>query len=130
QHLSYAALDQRANQLAHALRARGISPEMLVAICVDRSLELVIGLLGILKAGGVYLPLALNDPAERLAYILDDAQVPVLLTQAALAERLPAHQAEVLYLDRDWPAIATQPTRPPTVVRLFEQLAYVIYTSG
>jgi amino acid adenylation domain-containing protein len=130
QQLSYAELNARANQLAHALIARGVTPGSLVGIAVERSLELVIGLLGILKAGGAYVPLDPSYPRERLAYMLSDANVPVLLTQAHLMGELPAAQAASICLDRDWPAIAVYSAANPEIARTPDDLAYMIYTSG
>ena len=89
--LRYAELDRRANQLAHHLRKLGVGPEVIVGLCVERSLEMVVGLLGILKAGGAYLPLDPGYPAERLAYMLADARAAVVVTQAALAGQIPGH---------------------------------------
>ncbi|HOR01271.1 MAG TPA: amino acid adenylation domain-containing protein [Anaerolineae bacterium] len=130
QQMSYAELDRRANQLAHALQRLGVGPEALVGLCVERSPEMVVGILGVLKAGGAYLPLDPHYPAERLAFMFDDAHVSVLLTQAHLAGRLPPHGAHVIQLDAEWPAIAAEPdTVPPTAVTP-GNLAYVIYTSG
>src|SRR5450631_1264723 len=100
--LTYAELDRRSNQLAHHLRGLGVGPDVVVGLCVERSLELVVGLLGILKAGGAYLPLDPGYPAERLAYMLADARAPVLLTQAALLVQLPQHDARLVRLDADW----------------------------
>ena len=113
--LSYAALDAHANRLAHHLQSLGVGPETMVGLCVERSPEMVVGLLGILKAGGAYLPLDPNYPRERLAFMLADAGCPVLVTQAALLDRLPeAAAAQLVRLDADWPAIARQPgTAPP-----------------
>ncbi|MEK6230027.1 MAG: condensation domain-containing protein, partial [Actinomycetota bacterium] len=149
--LSYAALDAHANQLAHHLRARGVGPETVVGLCVERSLEMVIGLIGILKAGGAYLPLDPSYPAERLSFMLADAGCAVLVTQQALLDRLPglSRQAQangatnggaaststsaaprLIRLDADWGAIALQPSSPPQVAIAPEQAAYVIYTSG
>ena len=99
-HLTYRELNRRANQLAHYLRTLGVGPEVLVGICLERSLEMIIGVLGILKAGGAYVPLDPTYPHARLAFMLDDAQVTVLLTQKHLLTTLPAHQATVLCLDR------------------------------
>ena len=133
QSLSYAQLNERANQLARHLRQRGVAPGQLVAICVERSVEMVVGLLGVLKAGGAYVPLDPNYPPERLQYMLDDAAPKVLLTQAELHEKAPQSTAEVIALDRDWQVIARQPAvdlDPTEVCRSSRDLAYVIYTSG
>jgi amino acid adenylation domain-containing protein len=130
QHLTYRELNERANQLAHYLQTRGVKPEVLVGICVDRSLEMVIGLLGILKAGGAYLPFDPSYPLERLAFMLEDSQVPVLLTQAHLVDWLPPHQAEVICLDRDWTEIAQESNQTIDSGVTSSNLAYVIYTSG
>ncbi|HEY7295752.1 MAG TPA: amino acid adenylation domain-containing protein, partial [Dehalococcoidia bacterium] len=128
--LSYGALEHRANQLAHHLRRLGVGPDVVVGLCAERSLEMVIGLLGILKAGGAYLPLDPSYPAERLAYMLGDAQAPVLLTQQKLVERLPDHEAVLVRLDADWPEIAEHPASAPASGSTPDNLAYVIYTSG
>jgi surfactin family lipopeptide synthetase C len=106
--LTYRELNQRANQLAHYVQKQGVGPETLVGLCVERSPEMVVGLLGVLKAGAAYLPLDPDSPPERLAFILKDAQVPLLLTQEHLLERLPPFEAQVLRLDSDWPAIAQE----------------------
>jgi amino acid adenylation domain-containing protein len=128
--LSYSELDRRSNQLGHYLRELGVGPDVIVGLCVERSLEMVVGLLGILKAGGAYLPLDPGYPEDRLAYMLGDAQAPVVVTQDALIEQLPAHGARVVRLDSDWAEIATQPVMPPLNTTLSDNLAYVIYTSG
>ncbi|MEH2621946.1 amino acid adenylation domain-containing protein/non-ribosomal peptide synthase protein (TIGR01720 family) [Bradyrhizobium sp. AZCC 1719] len=128
--LSYGDLERRANQLAHHLRELGVGPDVVVGLCAERSFEMVIGLLGILKAGGAYLPLDPDYPADRLAFMLADAKVPVLLTQAAVADRLPASEATVVRLDADWPLIARCPETPPATDAGANNLAYVIYTSG
>ena len=130
QSLSYAQLEARANQLAHHLRGLGVGAETVVGLCVERSLEMLIGLIGILKAGGAYLPLDPSYPRERLAFMLEDAGAPVLVTQAALLDRLPAHAARIVRLDADWPAIAKNPTTAPANRLLPSNAAYVIYTSG
>jgi amino acid adenylation domain-containing protein len=127
---TYGELDRRANQLAHHLRALGVGTETPVAICVDRSAEMVVGLLAILKAGGAYVPLDPTYPAERLAFMLEDAAAPVLLTQERHAGRVPLGSTRVVRLDADWPAIAATPSS--AVVRAVggQNLAYVMYTSG
>ena len=128
--LSYGELDARANQLAHYLRALGVGPEVVVGLCVERSPAMLVGLLGILKAGGAYLPLDPGYPAERLAFMLADAGAPVLVTQSALVDRLPAHGAYIVRLDADAAAIAAQPTSAPAPALDPHNTAYVIYTSG
>jgi amino acid adenylation domain-containing protein len=128
--LTYGELNRRANQLANHLRALGVGPEVLVAICVERSLEMVIGLLGILKAGGGFVPLDPAYPKERLAFMLKDSQVPVLLTQERLVAGLPEHDARVICLDSGWETMARESGENPGCSTLPENLAYVIYTSG
>lgn len=128
--LTYRELNRRTNQLAHHLRALGVGPEVPVGICLERSLEMVIGLLGILKAGGAYVPLDPAYPAERLAFMLEDAQPPVLLTQERLVAGLPEHGATVVCLDSGWGAIARESEENPINSTTPENLAYVIYTSG
>jgi amino acid adenylation domain-containing protein len=105
QQITYQELNARANQLAHDLQKLGVEPEVLVGICVERSLDMIIGILGILKAGGAYVPLDPAYPKERLAFMLEDAQVSVLLTQQRLLEILPEYRAEIICLDADWKAI-------------------------
>ncbi len=130
QSLSYATLNQKANQLAHYLQILGVKPEVLVGICVERSLEMVIGLLGILKAGGAYVPLDPDYPAARLVFMLEDAKVPVLLTQSSLKENLPPSQASMVCLDTDWAMISRLSEKNIDSGVKSENLAYVIYTSG
>ena len=130
QSLTYAELEARANRLAHHLRHLGVGPESRVGVCAERSPELVVALLGVLKAGGAYVPLDPSYPAERLAYMLEDSGVPVLLTQERLLERLPAHSAQVLRLDADAALWEGRASEPPAVQVEPESLAYVIYTSG
>ncbi|PPB80360.1 non-ribosomal peptide synthetase, partial [Mycetohabitans endofungorum] len=130
QTLSYAQLNDRANQLAYYLRTLDVGPEVVVGLCAERSLEAIIGLLGILKAGGAYLPLDPSHPAERLASMLRQASVAVLVTQSHLKARLPEIQARRIDLDKDWAKIAACPkTRLDSGVTA-EHLAYIIYTSG
>lgn len=130
QRLTYRELNERANQLAHYLRTLSLGPETLVGLCVERSVEMLIGLLGILKAGGAYVPLDPTYPAERLAYMLEDSQAPVLVTQKHLTETLPTAQAKVVNLDDDAALLAQQPATNPAVSTIPDNLAYVIYTSG
>ncbi|MGH8566236.1 MAG: amino acid adenylation domain-containing protein [Gammaproteobacteria bacterium] len=128
--LTYRALNARANQLAHHLQGLGVGPEVLVGVCAERSLGLIVGLLGVLKAGGAYVPLDPSYPPERLAFMLEDAQVAVLLIQAHLEATLPKTRAQVLCLDREWETIAKEPQGNPPSRVIPENLAYVIYTSG
>ncbi|WP_292877327.1 non-ribosomal peptide synthetase/type I polyketide synthase [Nostoc sp. NMS1] len=130
QQLTYRELNDRANQLAHYLQTLGVKPEVPVGICVERSLEMIVGLLGILKAGGAYVPLDPDYPQERLAYMLNDAQVSVLLTQKKLVKELPEHRADVICLDTDWQTISQQSQQNPVSEVAAENLAYIIYTSG
>uniref|UniRef100_UPI000650E185 AMP-binding protein n=1 Tax=Crocosphaera watsonii TaxID=263511 RepID=UPI000650E185 len=130
QKLTYQQLNTKANQLAHYLRCLGVKPEVLVGICVERSLEMVIGLLAILKAGGAYLPLDPNYPQERIQIILEETQVPVLLTQASLLDAMPKHRAQVLCIDKDSPDIEQQSQENITSEVTTDNLAYTIYTSG
>ncbi|MHC0062943.1 amino acid adenylation domain-containing protein [Nostoc sp. UIC 10890] len=130
QQLTYGELNIRANQLAHYLRSLGVGVDVLVGLCVERSLEMIVGLLGILKAGGAYLPLDPEYPQERLSFMLQDAQVKVLLTQEKLVKSLTQHQSRVVCLDTDWQSIsqANQDNLNSTVSS--ENLSYIIYTSG
>jgi amino acid adenylation domain-containing protein len=128
--LSYAELNERANQLAHHLRARGVGPETLVGICLERSLEMVVGLLGIVKAGGAYLPLDANYPAERLAYMLHDAQPLLLLTHTKFLPQFSHVDLKVICLDVAADLLAREPSHNPSCETALENLAYVMYTSG
>nr|WP_306464213.1 non-ribosomal peptide synthetase [Corallococcus exiguus] len=130
QRLSYAQLDARANQLAHHLRARGAGPETLVGVCMERSLEMVVALLGVLKAGAAYVPLDPATPAERLAGMLEDTAAPVLLVQERFRAALTPHAAHVIALDTPWEAIARESTARPVPLAGDDSLAYVIFTSG
>jgi len=130
QKLTYQELNQRANCLAYHLHKLGVTSEVLVGIYMERCLEMVVGMLGILKAGGAYLPLDPEYPKERLAFMLKDAQVPVLLTQQRLMVSLPNYTASVFCLDRDWQLIAGLSEKNPQIVTSPDNLAYTIYTSG
>ena len=129
-HLTYAQLDRQANQLAHYLQKLGVKPDTLVGICLDRSLEMLVALLGVLKAGGAYLPLDPTYPRERLAYMLEDSQAPLVLTQRPLLAALPRAGARSVCLDTEWKLIRRESEEKPAVSILPENLAYLIYTSG
>ncbi|NEO39726.1 MAG: amino acid adenylation domain-containing protein [Moorea sp. SIOASIH] len=128
--LTYQQLNQRANQLARHLQSLGVGPEVLVGIGVERSVGMVVGLLGILKAGGAYVPLDPNYPAERLSYMLSDSGVEVLVTQQSLLESWPGNRAKVICLDHDWGFIEQYSGENLDVEIFSDNLAYVIYTSG
>src|SRR6185312_3655027 len=128
--LSYGELNRRVNQLAHYLIKRGVGPDVVVGLCMERSLELVIGLLGILKAGGAYLPLDPDYPQQRLEYMLADAQVGLVLTQNRLLDQLPVHWGLTIVLDDEWGVIAGEDNGNPKLENEAENLAYLIYTSG
>ena len=128
--LTYDELNRRSNQLARYLRKLGVGPDVLVGLCVERSLGMVVGLMGILKAGGAYVPLDPAYPKDRIAYIMEDARAPVLLTEQMLLASLPGQQANVVLLDAHWPAIEKEETSNLSSVTKAENLAYVIYTSG
>jgi amino acid adenylation domain-containing protein len=128
--VTYAELDQRANRLAQLLQALGVEPGVLVGICTERSLDMVVGLLAVMKAGGAYVPIDPGFPADRQRFMLEDADVRVLLTQEPLLPSLPPHGAEVVCLDRDAGRIAAAPGGAPHCAATPEDLAYVIYTSG
>jgi amino acid adenylation domain-containing protein len=128
--LTYRELNQRANQLAHYLHAAGIRAETCVGLCVERSLEMVVGLVGILKAGGAYVPLDPAYPRARLALMLAETEAPVLLTQKHLIEDLQAEEIRVICLDADWETIAQESEADPPRWSGPEHLAYVIFTSG
>ena len=128
--LSYRELNNRANQLAWHLRNLGVGPDVLVGILADRSLEMVVALLGVLKAGGAYVPIDPDYPPDRVAFMLEDAGAPVLLTQARFSGRLPRHEGKTLYLDSDWDQISREDTSNPPNATTADSLAYMIYTSG
>jgi amino acid adenylation domain-containing protein len=130
QQLTYRKLNRRANQVAHYLTKLGVGPEVLVGVCMERSFEMVIGLLGILKAGGAYVPLDPEYPRERLAFMLEDCRVRVLLTQKRLVENLPGYAGQLVCLDSDWQAIVSESGENPGSAGAAENVAYVIYTSG
>jgi amino acid adenylation domain-containing protein/thioester reductase-like protein len=128
--LTYRELNQKANQLAHYLKELGVKPETLVGICVDRSLEMIIALLGILKAGGAYVPLDPAYPENRLTSIAEDAGFPILLTQQHLLEILPQHKAKTVYINEEWETFLEQPKDNLETEIAPDNLSYVLYTSG
>jgi amino acid adenylation domain-containing protein len=130
QRLSYAELEERANRLAQYLQSQGVGPETRVGLCLHRSLDLPVAVLGILKAGGCYVPLDPAYPVERLHFMLHNAAAPLVITEAALWDRLPADSARSICLDRDWPLIAQHSADAPAARTVPDHLAYVIYTSG
>ena len=128
--LTYRELNARANQLAHYLQSKGVGPESRVGIWMERSLEMMVALLGTLKAGGAYVPLDPNYPQERLAFMLGDAQVPVLLTRQRFIKDLPEYAGHVVCMDRDGEAISRESEENPVSRIGPDNAAYVIYTSG
>ncbi|HEX6502548.1 MAG TPA: amino acid adenylation domain-containing protein [Terriglobales bacterium] len=130
QTLTYAQLNARANQLAHFLLKRGIGPDVPVVICLDRCLEMIVGVLGILKAGGTYVPLDAAYARERLPAILEDTKAPVLITHSTVVGQLPDPPPEVVLLDAHWPAIAQGHSENPDGKGGSSSLAYIVYTSG
>jgi len=127
---SYAELDARSNRLARYLRTFGVGPEVAVGLCLPRGADLIVSLLGVLKAGGAYLPLDPEYPLERLSFMLEDAGVPVLLTTRELLDALPAYQGQVICLDEEADVIAAEDASTPENLTVSDNLAYVIYTSG
>ncbi|HKD74280.1 MAG TPA: amino acid adenylation domain-containing protein, partial [Ktedonobacterales bacterium] len=128
--VTYGELNRRANQLAHYLRHLKVGPEMPVGLCVERSPDLIIGLLGILKAGGFYVPIDPAYPRERIGFMIADASVNIVLTKADLQAAIPSADLSVILLDRFWQQIALQSADNPVVTTTAENLAYVNYTSG
>ncbi len=128
--LTYSELNCRANQLAHHLQGLGVGPDVLVGICLERSLEMVVGLIGILKAGGAYVPLDPDYPAERLNYMINDSQIPMLLTQEKLVTDLTEQKIHTICLDTQWRLISKENRTNTTSEVKPDNLAYVIYTSG
>jgi amino acid adenylation domain-containing protein len=128
--VTYRELNSQANQLAHYLKKRGVGPDTRVAICLERSPEMIVALLGILKAGGAYVPLDPDYPQARLKFMLEDARVPVLLTQQGLLQNLPTNAAEVICIDELREQIARESQDNPQIVTTADNLAYVMYTSG
>ena len=130
QEFTYRELNARANQLAHYLKKRGVGPDVLVGICVERSIEMIVGLLGILKAGGAYVPLDAEYPRERLEFMVRDTGIQILLLQRRMAESFPVAITELVCLDTDWPKISSESEQNPISGSKSTNLAYVMYTSG
>jgi amino acid adenylation domain-containing protein len=128
--LTYRELNNQANRLANHLRGLGVGPESLVALCLERSLEMIVAILGTLKAGGAYVPIDPAYPADRVAFMLADANAPVLLTQEALRKKLPPTPAKAVCLDSGWKIIERESEAAPASGVTADNLAYVIYTSG
>ena len=128
--LTYRELNCKANQVAHILQKMGVEPDTLVGVYMERSFEMVIAMLAVLKAGGAYVPLDPTYPADRIAYMMQDAALSVVLTQQHLHEQLLRYEARILCLDEDWQTFAQQPTYTPTSTVNPDNLIYVIYTSG
>jgi amino acid adenylation domain-containing protein len=128
--MSYAELNERTNRLAHYLRRQGVGPEVLVGICVDRSLEMLVAMLGVLKAGGAYVPLDPAYPRERITFMIEDAGLTLVLTQESLVANLAGCETCLISIDDDWKTIAREGGENPANLSGAHNLAYVIYTSG
>jgi amino acid adenylation domain-containing protein len=128
--LTYQELNEQANRLAHHLRCRGVGRNVRVGLCLERSADMIVGVLGILKAGGAYVPLHPDLPRARLAHLITETQAPLVVTQERLLERIPPVQAEAVCVDRDAGVLAKQPATNPERINRPEDLVYVIYTSG
>ncbi|HEX5885415.1 MAG TPA: condensation domain-containing protein, partial [Pyrinomonadaceae bacterium] len=128
--LTYEALNKRANQLAHRLRALGVRPEIGVGVCLERSVELVVALLAVMKSGGTYLPLDPSYSAERLSFMLEDAGAPIVVSESRLLSHFVAGDASIICLDTDSSQLAVEDDRNPEILGTPDNLSYVIYTSG
>ena len=128
--LTFLELNQKSNQLANYLRKLGIGPDKLVGIFLERSIELVVSILGVMKSGGAYLPLDPIHPYERLSFMFQDAKIPVLITHSGLMDRLPTLIAQPVFIDSYWGMIAKEDKENPSTEAKPDDLAYVIYTSG
>jgi amino acid adenylation domain-containing protein len=128
--LTYAELNRKANQLASYLRELGVGPDALVGICMERSVDMVVGLLGVLKAGGAYVPLDPSFPMDRLQFMLEDSGAPILLTESALSDNLAGYKGKVVCVDSDWKRISIKSDVDLAPLSGVNHLAYVIYTSG
>ena len=128
--ISYKSLNERANQMAHYLGEKGVGRETRVGVCTNRSLDMLVGVMGVLKIGGAYVPLDPDFPQDRIAYMVEDAEIPVLIAQKPLLDRLPESDAQVICVDSDWEEIANESTENPNSNVDPGNLSYVIYTSG
>jgi amino acid adenylation domain-containing protein len=128
--ITYRELNERANCLAHYLKARGVGPEILVGICMERSIDMIVSLLGILKAGGAYIPLDPAYPKDRLAYMIEDSQMAMLVTQSSIKEMTSEYGVKSICVDTEWPQISVQSGENPQADVKPDNLAYIIYTSG
>ena len=128
--LTYRELDARANQLAHYLVKHGVGPEIPVALYLERSINMVVAILGVLKAGGAYVPIDLAYPKDRLSFMLRDTEAPMLLTEEVLRPMLPAYEQKVLCLDGEREKLALEPPAAPVRNTTSSNAAYIIYTSG
>ncbi|HEY6802572.1 MAG TPA: amino acid adenylation domain-containing protein, partial [Pyrinomonadaceae bacterium] len=128
--LTYRELNERANRLAHHLQNCGVGPDVLVGICLERSIDMIVALLGILKAGGAYVPLDPSYPLPRLSAMIEDSRVPILIASEQTLDILPAHWGQTICIDTDWTMIAGESPENPTTDTVAGNLAYVIYTSG
>ncbi|MEO8209649.1 MAG: amino acid adenylation domain-containing protein, partial [bacterium] len=128
--ISYYELNNRANQLANYLIRLGVNPETLVGICVERSIEMVIGILGILKAGGAYIPIDTSYPQSRIEFMISDSNAKVLITQKSIAETLPENISKIVFIDDDWKKISNESSDNFDSKVTLDNIAYVIYTSG
>lgn len=130
QHLTYAEVNERANQLAHTLRARGVGPETPVVLLMDRSVEMVVAILGVGKSGGVYIPLDPDFPESRVRYVLDNSQAQVVITQPQYEQRFASFAGELLIVDEQWSRFSGERVDNPMLVNTVEDLFYILYTSG
>jgi polyketide synthase PksJ len=128
--ITYRELDQRSNRLAHYLKGQKVGPEVLVGICMERSIEMIVSLLGILKAGGTYIPLDPAYPKDRLAYMIEDSQMTLLITQDSIRDMIPEKGIKVICIDTEWSQISRESSEKPQSDVKPHNLAYIIYTSG
>jgi amino acid adenylation domain-containing protein/thioester reductase-like protein len=128
--LTYQELNQKANQVAHYLQSLGVKPETFVGVCIERSLEMVVALLGVLKAGGAYIPLDPSYPSDRIAFMIEDSSLPIILTKQAQLENLSQESAQIVVLENEWEIIERYSSKNPISNVATDNVAYTIYTSG